>query len=935
MTMRFEVLGPLVMRLDGRDVTPRGARVRRLLAALLVADGVRVTDDRLSELLWNGEGTAARLQLLVHRLRSTLDEADRLVREPDGYRLIASDDELDTAEFERLAASDRGRAALALVRGPAFDGFDGEPFDSARNHARVTQRTVRHRVLRTEIEHVDPAGLIAEIAAAVAADPLDEELVVLHMTALARSGRQADAIDAYFSLRSALADELGIDPGAEIDELHRRLVSGDPLDPTPAPRQLPAATALVGRDAALERLDGLTGPGDTRIAVVSGTAGAGKTALALGWAWRARRHFTDGSLFVDLRGFSGTGPRGAGDVLAGFVRALGYRWSLPGDIEELSALYRSLVHERRMVIVLDNARSVDQVRPLLPGGDGPVVVITSRESLVGLGMHAQAHTEELDPLDLTAAVELIRALVPDEVSRFDAEQLATQCARLPLALQIAARLSATCGQGVARLVAELEAHRNHLDRLDIGDDVRSDVRTVLSWSYEALDPRTRRMFRLLGLLPAQGAPETAVVALVGGDPGQARTDLRSLRRVHLVGLHEHGRYGQHDLLRAYARELAGGEPDSSTEAEARTRLLGYYAAGCADAAAALVPRWGPILRASDAGEPDDAALEAISPATRVGPFPDAAAAKSWLDDEHAAIADVVGSTGPEADARAIAIVLRLRPYLATQGWLTEARVLFADLLERTTRRDDPLGQATALRLLGAHDAHGIDYVSATRRLTRALDLSRTLGDSTGAAIALNNIAEMERLLGDPARAVELLDEAVQINADTGDVARLGLGHGNLALAHNALGNHEAAEAASRRALEAADRIGSERIRSLGLRAMAEAKLGLGSAAESAGLARTAYELALTLDDVEMEAWSAEVLGRALVAIDALEEAEQMFERAIESSRRGGSLAQLAPALRALATLREVNAPEEATRLLDEARAIGQRLRAGALGPISP
>ncbi|MFD1575987.1 BTAD domain-containing putative transcriptional regulator [Agromyces cerinus subsp. nitratus] len=934
MTMRFEVLGPLVVRLDGRDITPRGVRTRTLLAALLVADGARVTDDRLSELLWGDDGTAARLQLLVHRLRATLDDADRLLREPDGYRLIAGDDELDTAEFERLVASDRGRAALALVRGPAFDGFDGEAFESARVRARDAQRTVQHRVLRAELERDDPAGLLAEIGAAVAADPLDEELVALHMIALARSGRQADAIDAYFSLRSALAEELGIDPGAEIDELHRRLVSGDALDPTPAPRQLPAAGTLVGRDAELERLDLLTSMDAAGIAVISGTAGAGKTALALGWARRARRHFADGSLFVDLRGFSETRPRATSDVLAGFVRALGYRWNVPSDVEELAALFRSLVHDRRMVIVLDNARSVDQVRPLLPG-EGPVVVVTSREGLVGLGVHVPVHHVELAALDRDAAVELIRTLVPDRVRRAEAERLAAQCAGLPLALQIAARIAVTHGHGVERLADDLDAHRDHLDRLDTGDDSRSGLRTVLSWSYEALDPRVRRVFRLLGRLPDQGAPEAAVVAVIGGDPGDARTDLRSLRRVHLVDVDERGRHTQHDLLRAYARELSEAEHGAGAEADAHDRLLAYYAAGCADAAAVLVPRWGPMPTASDAREPDDAAVNEVSPATRAGPFPDAVAARAWLDDEHGAIAAVVRATGPESDARAIAIVLRLRPYLAAQGWLAEARLLFSDLLERTTRRDDLLGQATALRLLGSHDAHIIDYPSATRRLTRALELSRRLGDPTGAAIALNNIAEMERLLGDPARAVERLEEAVQINAEVGDVARLGLGHGNLALAHNALGDHEAAEAASRLALEAADRIGSERVRCLGLRALADAKLGLGSTAESVRIARRAHELARSIDDLEMEGWSAEVLGRALSASGTPDEAERMFEAAIEASRRSGSLAQLAPALRALAELREGRAPEESARLLEEAMAIGERLRNGATAPIEP
>jgi DNA-binding XRE family transcriptional regulator len=367
------------------------------------------------------------------------------------------------------------------------------------------------------------------------------------------------------------------------------LAGADPfadVAPAPAtthrPAQLPTNVGvLIGRRgdvATLDRvLDSHVHDGSAEsIVAVSGTAGVGKTALAVHWAHRVRNRFPDGQLYVDLRGYDAETPMSPSEALAGFLRAAGaddadFRH---GTVER-SARYRTLLAGRRMLIVLDNASSEEQVRPLLPGTSECVVLVTSRDALAGLVARDGARRLDLDLLSREDAIQLLNRLIGD---RAEAEPeatatLADQCARLPLALRVAAELAAARpGGSLADMVVELADERHRLDRLDAGGDPRTAVRGVLSWSYRRLDAGPAKVFRLAGLHPGADFDAHAVAALVDSSVTEARRLLDRLVRVHLVQPTGAGRYGLHSLLRSYARELAGIEETTSDRAAALARL---------------------------------------------------------------------------------------------------------------------------------------------------------------------------------------------------------------------------------------------------------------------------------------------------------------------------------------------------------------------------
>lgn len=355
------------------------------------------------------------------------------------------------------------------------------------------------------------------------------------------------------------------------------------------PAQLPAdVDVFTGRAEELAELDhllaaGLTaGPGSTAVVItaVSGTAGVGKTALALHWAHRVRGEFPDGQLYVNLRGYDSDPPIPVEDALAGLLRALGLAGpDIPPEVDERAAAYRSLLDGRRILVVLDNAASVEQIRPLLPGARSCVVVVTSRDSLAGLAARHGARRLDLDLLPPDDAVALLRALIGERV---DAEPdaaatLAEQCARLPLALRMVAELVATRpGTSLAGLVDELAGGQRRLERLNAGGDPRTTVRAVFSWSYRHLPADAARAFRLLGLHPGPDLDADAAAALTDTAVEQAQYLLDLLARAHLISLTSPGRYTMHPLLHAYSTQLA---TENDTEAErqaALTRLLATY-----------------------------------------------------------------------------------------------------------------------------------------------------------------------------------------------------------------------------------------------------------------------------------------------------------------------------------------------------------------------
>ena len=604
--MEFFLLGPLLVFTAARaEIRVPAGKQRILLAVLLLHPNRVVSADILVEALWGGEpppSATAAMRNYVKRLRSTLNDADHdLIRTvPSGYVIRVAQGGLDVTRFEELEragreaaaagdwdrAADLLRTALSLWRGEPFEGVRSE-WLAIRELPRLAELRLRALETLTDLElrlgRHDEA--ITELLRLTNVHPLRERLYHLLMLALCQDGRHAEAVTVYHSARRALITELGTEPGPDLRGLHQRILTADPTlagsgprraahamvivpdvrdGPSP-PRQLPAvARHFSGRVAELTALRrALSKTADaSRLAsiAVTGTAGVGKTALALRWAHEVAPLFPDGQLYVDLRGYdTGTALEPA-EALAGFLRSLGVPESgIPADQTERAACFRSLLAGQRVLVVLDNARSAEHVRPLLPATPGCAAIVTSRDSLAGLVVRDSAQRVDLDLLPLTDAEHLLRSLIGGRAEADPAatRKLAIHCARLPLALCAAAELAATRPSApLAWLVRQLGRRHRRLDLLSSGGDPRTAVRAVFSWSYQHLDHDSARAFRLLGLYPGTGIEPYAGAALMGTTEAHARRLLMALARAHLIKPADPARYAMHGLLRIYAAELA-------------------------------------------------------------------------------------------------------------------------------------------------------------------------------------------------------------------------------------------------------------------------------------------------------------------------------------------------------------------------------------------
>ncbi|MFI1800257.1 BTAD domain-containing putative transcriptional regulator [Streptomyces sp. NPDC020379] len=613
--LRFTVLGP-VRAWQGITELPLGARQQRcFLAVLLLRAGTTVPAEELVDALWGERPPLAALgtvRTYAYRLRRILGYGT-IGPDAGGYRVDAAPGSVDAAECERLAAeaarhraAGRAEAALTALRqalslwhGEALPGLPG-PY-AERQRARWAERRLEllEARLETELELGRHDRITGELAELADAHPMRERVSHLRMLALYRAGRQAEALDAYAAARRTLITELGVEPGPELRELHGRILAADPalapapgplratanaseapaaappaapspepfaLPPTslPAPRQLPAKSAdFCGRQAekaALRRA--LLAPG-TPVAVVCGLGGVGKTELAVHLAHSLAAHFPDGQLYADLHGEDGR-PTPPEEILGSFIGAFGIRRdALPAGLTERSVLLRSVLAGRRVLLVLDNARDARQVRPLLPGGPGCAVLVTSRARLTSL---TTAHPAELGVLGPEEALQLLTALVGEDRVRADepaARELLAACGHLPLAVRItAARLVHRPFWTLAGILPRFADGRRRLDFLRTGDLA---VETVFRSGYDRLEPAQARAFRLLAVPDTPDLPLDAVAALLGLPREKAEELAESLADASMLETPAPGRYRYHGLLRDFARALgtrAGtrGEP---------------------------------------------------------------------------------------------------------------------------------------------------------------------------------------------------------------------------------------------------------------------------------------------------------------------------------------------------------------------------------------
>ncbi|QFZ23092.1 AfsR/SARP family transcriptional regulator [Saccharothrix syringae] len=596
--MRVNLLGPVELVSAGGEPVHLGAAKRRtVLAALALELNRVVSGDRLLDLVWDGSPppqAKAALQGHIAQLRKVLSGGVALVTRAPGYVLTGARDAVDAFRFEDLVGRARdeadGRAvellreALALWRGPLLADVPGDQLREAVSARLEEQRLVAVQELATRLLRLDRAAdAVAALGDAVAANPLREALVARLLPALHRSGRQAEALELFHRTRERLADELGVDPGPELREAYQAVLAGETA-PKPqverAPAQLPREhRGFVGRELELSDLgESLMGQ-DSAIGLLVGPAGVGKTALALHWAHRVAGDFPDGQLFVNLRGFDETEPLDPRTALVGFLRALGLTDSqIAADLEDQAAQYRSLLAGRRVLVFLDNARSAEQVRPLLPGSARCLVLVTSRHRLDDLVVTEGATSLHVPTLPEESAEHLLAALLgrprieqePEAVA-----ELCELCDRLPLALRIAgARLASRPRWTIQSLVDELRDEQGRLSALSLPEAGRG-VHAALAVSYRELPEGAARLFRRLGLHPGTDLDSYAAAALLDINVVSARTHLRTLAYANLLHESTPDRYSRHDLVRLFTHQLAVLESEEDSRL-ATHRLLDYY-----------------------------------------------------------------------------------------------------------------------------------------------------------------------------------------------------------------------------------------------------------------------------------------------------------------------------------------------------------------------
>jgi tetratricopeptide (TPR) repeat protein/transcriptional regulator with XRE-family HTH domain len=655
--------------------------------------------------------------------------------------------------------------------------------------------------------------------------------------------------------------------------------AADPDRAAPVPAQLPAAvSAFTGRTAELAALDALLaepgGGGPVVISAVSGTAGVGKTALAVQWAHRSRHRFPDGQLYLNLRGYDPQQPVPAADALARLLTGLGLPGEeVPPEPDERAARFRTEVAGRRMLMVLDNAASVEQVRPLLPGTASCAVLVTSRDSLAGLVAVDGARRVHLDLLPLPDAVALLRALVG---ARADAEPdaaaaLAGQCARLPLALRVAAELAAARpAVPLAELAAELADRQRRLDRLTAGGDPHGTVRTVFSWSYRHLPAAAARLFRLAGLHPGPDFDAAAAAALAGIP--DVRPELDLLARAHLLQPAGTGRYAMHDLLRAYAVDRAAADDPVAEQRAALTRLFDHYLGTAAAAMSVL--------------HPGEAEHRPRVPAP-VGAPAGTDAARTWLDEELQTLAAVAAATEHGWPEHTVALAATLFRFFDGGGHATVALTLHGQAQRAASRLGDDLGEARAWYGLGMACFRLSRFDIAAEHLERALGLSRRAGDGAGEVRALNVLASVHRIGGRHEQADRCLERALEVHRRSGDRAGEARTHSNLGIARSRAGRQEEAVHHFERALalnrETENRWGeASALNNLGL-----AQLRLGECGPAVRHLRQALRACRELGHRRGEAHVLDSLGAALTRLGRAEQGAQMHRQALELFREAG------------------------------------------------
>ncbi|XVV09915.1 tetratricopeptide repeat protein [Actinoplanes sp. CA-131856] len=867
--MWFAVLGPVRAWRDGAEIDLGAPQQRSVLAVLLARAGQPVSLAEIVDTLWWDDPPATAVNA-VHRsvglLRRALEPGLSvrgvgrwLVRAGGGYRLEAGPDEVDLLRFRSLLNEKAYAEALDLWQGPAAATLPAE----VRGQAVFTALDREYEAAAAEAALVTGGSgrLLSAVELAADRAPLNESLQARLLLMLAGAGRQADAQKRYAEVRARLAGELGVEPGPELAAAAQKLIK--PAAVAQLPRRLPGFTGREPEVAAA-----LTLPDREMVGAISGMAGVGKTTFAVHLAHRFADRCPDGQLYLHLRGF---GPGAAMDPAEALVRLLSSlgvpSHQIPADVDSRAALYRSRLAGRRMLLLFDNARDTAQVRPLLPGAPGHVVLVTSRDRLAGLVVSDGARPIALDTFSTGQARDLLAArLGADRIAAEPAavDKVIGRCGGLPLALAIvAARAATQPGLTMAELAAELDA-ADRLTQLTTGDP-DSDLRTVFSWSYRVLADGPARLFRLFGLHPGADITVAALASLAGLAPAAVRPLLTELVRAGLLTEVSPGRYGAHDLLRAYAADLAGADEP------ARSRLLSHYLHTAHRAAMLLAPGLDPLAL----GEPE--------PGSRPEKLTGEEQALAWLTAEYRVLRSFVDRlTGLDAwrlawtldtfqrrqDLRHDQVTTRrvaltaakqlddpllladsyrdLGHALARADRADEARAHFTYAIERYTELGETVRRAHTERGIGYTYVRPGQYERVLEHYLRAEGLYRAAGHRAGLAKSLNETAFLHAKLGRHELARQRCEQALVVFRELGDRHGEAATLDTLGLAHTGLGEHGRAIECFRASAELCVRIGDRRSEAEVLVNLGDAHLAAGDPSQAVGAWRSAVAV---LDDL--------------------------------------------------------------------------------------
>ncbi|MEU4806173.1 BTAD domain-containing putative transcriptional regulator [Actinosynnema sp. NPDC023587] len=896
--LEFCLLGPVQVRSADRVLDIGHARQRSVLAALAVDVNAPVTADQLLDRVWGHQPpqtARGTLSTYLTRLRQALppDEAS-IVRRAGGYALTTESAAIDLVRFrdllERARDSDDDTAAALFTEGLGL--WRDDPLRDLETPWAVGVRHVLHHqrhaaeadLVDVQLRRGRHAGVLGELLDRAADHPLDERVAGQLILALYRDGRAADALAHYDRFRARLADELGTDPAPPLRALHEAVLNADAtvLAPSPAsrtasrPRQLPPPPlAFTGRAREVAGLtERLAAAGPTVvISAIGGSGGIGKTWLALHWAHQHAHRFPDGQLYANLRGFDpSSAPLAPTAALRGFLAALGVtEQEIPPDVQAQAGLYRSLVADRRLLVLLDNAADSAQVADLLPSGPTCTTLITTRQPLTGLVTAHGAHPVTLDVLDDAEARELLRRRLGEDRLAAEPEaaaELVRHCAGLPLALSIvAAHAAVTPTSSLARLATDLRDQAGALDVLDTGD-AGLNLRAVFSVSYRALSPDAARLAELIALAPG---PDLSFAAARALSPDRTAALLRELVNAHLVGESVPGRYRMHDLVRLDAAERGRAALSEDERAAALSTLIDYYVTNAFRRDRVLDPHRVPI--AVDVPEDDSV---------------DNASVVAWFEAEHPClVATQLAAAASGRHRDVVHIAWTMTSFHRRRGHMHALVLLWQQAVEAAALLGDTATLAESHRHLGDAYRNTDREGLGIKHLHIALAMAEADGDVEGQVVANRGLAVAHAEIGDHRTALDHALRTLELVRYVDHPGWQADAHNTVGWYHSQLGQFDQARAQCEAALARSREIHDQDTEGNSLDSLGYIAHRTGDHARAAEYYTLALEIWREKSFTYEEAELLERLGEARFDAGARDLAVEAWERALSMYRDQG------------------------------------------------